>query len=581
MSFFFPRFLSLSIFLFCCHYSSAQQQYFLEIKSEIQDQKVLQKYRISNVYPDSLQLRQSLRAYVRVLQDDGYLLATLKDLKYEGSQVSASINVGERFEWLGLSEGNIDAALLRRIGFRDRTFRSKPFRHKEIARLQGALLNYAEQNGFPFANLSFDSLRIEQNHFAATLNFDEGPPINFDSLSIEGNTRINPKFMSRYLGIVMGEPYDQRRLDNMGRILSSLPYLRVASNPRLTFQNSEARVILNLESRRINQIDGIIGFLPNSSNNQLVVTGQFDIELYNPLGQGRHIGIHWQKLQEKSQSLAMQYEQPNVFKGPLDLATDFTFLKEDTLFTNRKFRLEFDYRLDASSSLSAFTDLKTTNLLATAQYAGLMQLPDLVDFDFTAYGLRFEWQRLDDAFLPKSGIRVSLEGSAGNKKIRQNTGIAQELYQGVQLKTRQYEVNLSGEKYWELGNQFVLVNRLKMGKVFNDRLFRNDAYRLGGFNSIRGFNENFFFATSYAFLTTEARLFLDEFSYLSLFADLARIQSKFEGVNKWETPIGLGAGISFSTNAGIFNFVYAVGSSGQGGINLSQSKIHFGYVSRF
>ena len=164
----------------------------------------------------------------------------------------------------------------------------------------------------------------------------------------------------------------------------------------------------------------------------------------------------------------------------------------------------------------------------------------------------------------------------------QNNGIPNHLYKDVQLKSFQYTFGLLAEKYWNLGKQFVLLNRFQGGQIVNDQLFKNDAYRLGGFNSIRGFNENEFYATTYSFLTTEARLFLDEFSYLSLFGDVAWLKSNYEGIDDSQTPFGIGAGISFSTNAGIFNFVYALGSAqDKKGFNLGQSKIHFGYISRF
>ncbi len=583
MSVFFSRFLSLCILIFFSYNASGQEQFVLEINAENGKEDLIRQFKAPATMQDSSRLRLELRNYLKFLHEEGYLLATVKKVSFDGNKAVANLSIGERFEWLTLEPGNIEKSLLRKIGYSEKDFLGKPFRIKAFTRLEEKLLSYAEENGYPFASLKVDSLMIVDNQLEAILQFDTGPPIRFDSLQIRGTTRAKQKFLEKYLGITQGALFDQKRVRDIGRALNNLSYLRLLEPPRLTFQNSEATIFLNLEERKINQLDGIIGFLPNSSNTgRFLVTGQFDVELFNPFGSGRHIGIHWQKLNTNSQSLALDYEQPNIFKGPLDLDLDFDFLKEDTLFTNRTLRVDLNYRLSGTASFSAYSDFKTTNLLATSIYEGITELPDLVDFDFNSYGLRFNWQKFDDAFLPKDGLRLSIEGSAGNKKIVQNNGIAAELYQGVRLKTFQYTFNFLGEKYTKLGNQLTLLNRLQLGEVFNDRLFRNDAYRLGGFNSIRGFNENFFFATSYAFLTTEFRFFLDEFSYLSLFGDLARLKSEFEGTDQTFSPVGLGAGISFSTNAGIFNFVYALGSGGDGtGINLSLSKVHFGYVSRF
>jgi hypothetical protein len=178
----------------------------------------------------------------------------------------------------------------------------------------------------------------------------------------------------------------------------------------LTFQNIEATLTINLEQRRINQIDGIIGFLPNASNdNNLTITGQLDMELYNPFGKGRNIGIHWQRLKENSQNLALQYAQPNILNSPIDFQFNFSFLNEDTIFTDRNVRLKLDYRLSAESAFSSITDFKTTNLLEISIYEDNTSLPELIDFTFNSYGLRFEWHNLDDVYVPKNGANFSLK----------------------------------------------------------------------------------------------------------------------------------------------------------------------------
>jgi len=49
----------------------------------------------------------------------------------------------------------------------------------------------------------------------------------------------------------------------------------------------------------------------------------------------------------------------------------------------------------------------------------------------------------------------------------------------------------------------------------------------------------------------------------------------------YDTPTGFGMGVSFTTPAGIFNFAYGLGTSKVQPLNVNQSKIHFGIVSKF
>ncbi|HEY9117017.1 MAG TPA: BamA/TamA family outer membrane protein, partial [Roseivirga sp.] len=125
---------------------------------------------------------------------------------------------------------------------------------------------------------------------------------------------------------------------------------------------------------------------------------------------------------------------------------------------------------------------------------------------------------------------------------------------------------------------------LQGGLISGENLFQNDAFRIGGLNSLRGFNESYFFTTGFLFANFESRFYLDETSYLLLFTDIGYVESDFVNqISKsFEWPLGVGTGISFATNTGIFNFVYALGTSkSTGAINFNQSKIHFGFTTRF
>lgn len=79
----------------------------------------------------------------------------------------------------------------------------------------------------------------------------------------------------------------------------------------------------------------------------------------------------------------------------------------------------------------------------------------------------------------------------------------------------------------------------------------------------------------------ENRFYFESNSYLSLFADFGVLENVAES-EKLETFIGFGTGISFETQRGIFNLVYAMGASETAGpVNLNRSKIHFGFTTRF
>ena len=572
----------LFLYGFLCLSVEAQEKYVLKIEAVAEEESVLRKYKYPAEHTDSLSTERAIRQLINALHSDGYLLASTLSRSSVSNELRVKISIGEKFTWLRLTSGNVENSLLRRSGYKQAQFEEKPFRFNQVARMEKSILSFAERNGYPFASLKLDSLRIEANQIGASLNLDLGPLIVFDSLDIKSDFAIKARFLGNYLGIVQGNPYDQKKIDYVSQRLRNLPYLRVSEASTLTFQNSEATVHVKVEKRPVNQIDGIIGFLPNSNRSDgLLVTGQVDVDLLNPFGSGKQIGLHWQRLSEETQNLNLQYAHPNVLGSPLNFDFAFDFLKQDTLFTKRIFDLEISYNLGGNSFLNVFSTSEGTDLIGTPKVTN-NQLPSVIDFDLTSYGLGFDWNNFDDPFIISRGAGLSIKASTGNKKISRNVSLPAEVYQGVDLKTLQYTFELGFQNYFRWKNNFVLVSKLSGGLKANDQLFQNDAFRLGGLKSIRGFNENFFFATKYGLATLEGRLLFDESSYLLLFTDLAHLEGEFKESPTSEWALGLGTGLSFATSSGIFNFIYALGSSqSTGSFNFNQSKIHFGYTTRF
>ena len=114
-----------------------------------------------------------------------------------------------------------------------------------------------------------------------------------------------------------------------------------------------------------------------------------------------------------------------------------------------------------------------------------------------------------------------------------------------------------------------------------DQLFFNDLFRLGGLNSIRGFNEMFFYASHYIIGTLEYRYLFENESQLLVFVDGSIIGHDLNVDSYLDNPVGTGAGISISTKAGLLNLIYAVGYSKEQPFNIRYSKIHIGYTGRF
>lgn len=572
----------VSILLFIFIYQFSFAQYDLQIIS-IDPRLNLKKSGWQKSHKDSASVYKELNTFIRSLHAQAYLGAGFDSVIFDSLNVSAYLYSGPQFRWARLHAGNVPEPVLDKNNYHARDYRNKVFNYKQISRLENGIIKWSENNGFPFASIGLDSLRIEDERLNASLDWQKGPLIYFDSIRLEGKVKVKARFISRHLRIYKNQLYSQDRIDQISALLRELPYVVIMRPPLVTFRDNKATVQLFLKDRKISSVDGIVGFLPNESNKKkLLVTGEFNLNLRNLFGTGKTLQVEWKKIKESTQTLDMNYMHPKLLGSPLDVKFNFNFFKQDTSFLTVNRKLVLSNRIGTYSKFNIITGLKTSRQLGSVQYLDTSRLR-YTDYNHYTYGLGYELTRTDDYYYPHKGWVVNIQGTLGNKVIRKNAEVDEAVYQNMQLRSQQWNFEATVERYTRLGKKSVLLSRLSGGKLFNNmsNLFFNDLYRIGGLRTLRGFNENNFFAATYGTGTLEYRFYTEETSYLLVFVDQGVLENPINPVRKMEYPMGFGAGLSFTTPAGIFNFIYSLGNSADNPLSINLSKIHFGITSRF
>jgi translocation and assembly module TamA len=550
--------------------------------AEAADRPLLRRYKVRATVSDSLSALHEVRDLVLALQANAYLTASADEMRWTRDTVRVRLYVGEQFRWAYLRNGNLGDGLLTRAGYREKFFRNTPFVPEDWARLQERILTEAENQGFPFATVGLDSIRLDGHDIAGRVVLKRGRAVVFDSLQIVGNTKTKKRFLTKYLQIFPNQPFSQQRVAAAAQLLRQLPYVKLRAEPEVRFAKGRARVYLLLDDRPSNQFDAIVGILPNSNSTQTGVqfTGDVTINLRNIKGGGKQIGLQWRKTDALSQLLDAQYVHPNFFGTPLELAGTFNLYKQTNDFTTVKPRLQLTYPTAQAGRISFFAEQRGSFIDIPADTT---VLPANLDSQYNSYGLAYAWNGLDDLFFPHRGYLINFQGSAGTKVISRNARLLPELYDTIQLRSTQYSLGMRLERYFPVKRAGVLLLRVRGDGLFSPRLYTNDLFRLGGLNSLRGFNENQFYASSYAIATAEFRQFISTDSYVFLFADQAYFRHDVQRDKYDDLPTGLGTGLSFRTAAGMFQFVYSVGQSNfaNQSFGLKSSKIHFGLTSRF
>ncbi len=546
--------------------------------------------RMPKNFPDS-------QAIVRYLAD--WREKALEEAQWEASvdslypsapgRLTAVLHRGPEYVWssLSLTDDPDVVRWARRAGYRERRFgNGRRLTPAAWTGVRDSLISRAATDGYPFASIALTDIDwVAPGQLAAKVDVRKGPYIRVGEVRVPEGVRVRNIFLERYLGLVPGEAYSQRRVRRMSDRLAQLPYLRMAGPPIISFRDSLAYLDLPLERRPASRFDFVIGVLPNSNQTgRLLLTGELNGELYNGFGQGERIAARFEQLKPQTQELQLGLDYPFLFGLPFGFEGELELYRRDTSFLNLNWRLAGTYLREGNDRLSAFWEQRRTivpGLDSTQLVNG--QLPDTLGVARSFFGLQLRRTRTDRRFSPRNGYTVDLSAAAGFRRLR-NLGFTGEAADSLTQRNTQFQLAAALDFYFDPLVGTVIYLGFRTQALLTERTaLANEQYRIGGARLLRGFDEQQFFATDYQLLTAEFRLLLGERAFLYAFADAARLNQRSSARPRRPInyPIGFGAGVNFETRAGIFALSLALGTQNGEPVDLGAPKVHLGYVSVF
>jgi outer membrane protein assembly factor BamA len=458
----------------------------------------------------------------------------------------------------------------------------RPITGSSLTNLFDKTLKYYENHGYPFTRIEFRNSKIDSSGvFDACIYVDRGPYISIDSVEIKGKLKISRNYFLTYTGIRPGRPYQENAVLQAIRRSRALPWASEAQPPRLIFVDQSARLRFFLEPQKANVFDGFLGFLPDDRTAKLNITGQMRIRLQNALSRGESVEVDWRRLQLNSRDLKARAYFPCLLRTPFGPEYQIRLFQRDTVFIDVNQEFAVSYTLSGNNAIRLFYKVRNSSLVSSKGYANVTTLPDYADVRIGSYGLGLRLEESDDRFNPRKGYFVNAAAWAGNKEIRINPAVNPEAYTGVKLKSAQITAEASADLFFPLAGRFVLVQGFRGGMFSGEKLLLNESFRLGGLRSLRGFDEESIFASSYGTGNIEIRFLPDRATNIFAFFNGGWYENNNVNSYSNDWPYGFGTGIQFLTKAGQFAFTYALG--GQEGFTPSfrTAKIHFGITSSF
>ena len=549
----------------------------------ITDIQPMEEVNISNsVQVDSLIINRHLREVLDNLQQKGYLAASIDSFNFSSNKITAYCHKGNQFKWVKVSFDSVDLMAMRKAKIRPGKYQNKQIDPVQLLRDQQKLVGVMENAGYPFASASLCNMRFKGNLAEGIMQLDRGPLIRIDSIIIKGDAKISPKYLQKQIGIEKNDLYQERKILAITDRIKETTFLREIKPFEIEFRNDIVDVYTYLDKNRANQFNGIIGIIPtNEETGQLQLTGEVNFSLVNLFSRGILFSMDWKKLEPLTQELNVTGSYPYIFNSSVGIGMNLFLLKQDTTYFRAEPEVELQYLFDGSNYLRIFYMSQGSSLLSTYGLEDITVLPSYADFTTSQYGAGIKFRKLDYMFNPRKGIFIEGDISIGSKKIKKNPDINNDVYTDLDFTTTKSVLTSGIYVYFPLGSNFVAHLKNLNGFMYNENLFENELFRLGGIRNLRGMDENSITASSYILGSLEFRYLFEEQSNLFLFFDGGYYQKKISSGITEDTPAGFGAGMNLQTRAGIFTIIYAIGRQFDNPVNIGNSKVHIGYISRF
>ena len=540
----------------------------------------------NTIVADSLEAIHEGKKVLSQLFEQAYLAASIDSQEIGKEYITFYVDKGKPYKWVKLSQGNINPNEVSQFDYNGRLFFNRPFNGNQLSKFYKRAISHYENNGYPFASITLDSIQIDSNRIKASLKLSKNQFYKIDSIIIKGKSGISETYLLQYLGLEVGSPYNESIIKQISTRIREIPFVLENKKQEVQFFESGVKIILDLKKKKASRFDGVIGLLTNENDGKIELTGDVDLKLINSFNRGEGIGFNWRKLKGNSQDLNLNFQYPYLFKTQFGVDFDFKLFKRDTTFIDLTTRAGISYLFKRGESFTFFLENKSSNLLSRNALItqNATNIPALGDVRINSFGITYSLNRLDYLFNPRKGFITTTTFSVGRKKLIKIDSLEREnpsIYNGVDLSTTQYNGKIRIEYFVPIASRSTLKFANKSATNYAENLYQNELLRIGGLKLLRGFDEESINASTYSIFTLEYRFLLDKNSFFSLFSDGGYYENNNVESYLSDTPFGIGAGISFETKAGIFTFNYAVGKQFDNPIEFRAAKVHFGFVNFF
>ncbi len=444
------------------------------------------------------------------------------------------------------------------------------------------LLTLYSERGYPKVEIDPTDFHVseEQGKVDLHLQIREGNQVRIGAVKLTGLQKTKPEVVLRELTVQTGDVFDQRKIDQSFHRLVNLGYFYEVSPTLFEESETSEEIIFNAKvtEARTGRFGGVIGYAPPTTEFEGApqLTGVIEATETNLLGTGRGANFLWKS--GLLRMLKIGYTEPWAFGKPIKIGVEYSQVRQRNQFTDaesneraasvtigarfqRLFEgsLRFSYkRIGFPTGATPLLPLPTTS---PSIHSPITDVADPAAQSGVKYGVTLGLTRDSrDYFLnPTRGHldHVAFEFSRGDFKLRK-------LW--VDLRA-----------YFPTWHRQVIAIGLHGAAAWGDNIPPTEFFYLGGANTLRGYDEDWFFGARRLYANLEYRLLVGRTSQFFVFTDLGTVTQVDQPTVFDPLRVGYGFGMRLESKGGLLRMDCGLAE----GRSVLEGKIHVNLGTSF
>ncbi|MCF6212730.1 MAG: hypothetical protein L3J45_01755 [Flavobacteriaceae bacterium] len=541
--------------------SGFSQQLALKIKTKsTTNTSVIQSVKFKKNHINKVGILREIDSVKNILSEKGFLKSKLDSLYKTDSIYTAIFSLGIPFKKISVSyKKPISKSLLKEktISYNDSTF---TISWVSIKPFLSNLVNLYENKGYPFAQIHLTNIHLKKDKAFANLEVTSTKLRSIDEIVIKGYSDFPQTFITHYLNLKSKSIFNIAKLKKASIQIKNLAFADELKPPEILFTKNKTILYLYLKKKQTNYFDGLLGFTSKEQGNGVLFDGYLDIKLNNIFDTGETLALLFKSNGNAQQKLNLKASFPYAFKSKITPTIDFNLFKQDTSFINISSNIKIQYPINQHSKIGLVISQKSSSNLLTNTSS------DIQSYNAFYYGLSYSFNTFNNDDLFNQKFNFNIKTLKGSKKIES-------------VKENQTIIDITTSYLWLLNYKNAIFIKNNSAVLNTANYMTNELFRIGGFNSIRGFNEESIFASSYSILNLEYRYKTNKYEYFYTISDFGHFSNQLNTINS--NLYSLGLGYLFSTKIGQLNLSYVLGKIKTKDLKISDAKLHINFNVNF